>query len=191
MKLSQYKFIFYAVIVLVLILIFTLVFSSSSTDIKNDLKLELIKNLIQLILIVIVGGIIIQTHNQSRDLAKKGKESFNKTISYSIFEKQMQDLIDVQLEYERYVEYVEWLSKNDIFDNNSAADKLKTYLGEIEEYLNSICEFYQESNSEMKEISISKSNKLNDFIYNTNIFKAKFKDYHIYVDILLEETLIS
>ena len=223
MRFRQYKIILYAIIILALILIITLLLFPLPVDHKYDLESEFIGHLIELMLIVIAGGIIIERYNQRRDLEKKRNEikkelyqnlvrsyfrvkkirrnleagvsaknkPVKRTMNYSEFKTQMQELIDVQLDYEFYVEHLELLSQNNIFSNNEVACHLKNYAGNIEGYLNKLCDAYQKSDPEENEVSISKKKELNDFIFETKVFKEKFKDHHRCVEILLREILIS
>ena len=223
MKFNQHKITIFAIIITGLILITALIFFPFEGKEKHDIGLEFIKNLIQLLLIAIIGGIIVQIHNQQRDIQKKRNDLkkelyhdfvhsyfkvkrvrrileagvYNKdsptdrTMLYSIFEKEIHKLIDAQLEYESYAVYLEWLSKNDVFTDKKAANDLQIYAGQIEVYLNRLCNYYQKENPKKNEVNISGMEELNDFIFNTKVFKEKFKEHHESLKIFLKETLIK
>lgn len=207
MKKNRYKIFLYAAVFTSVALIFIL-FPGNDNE-RNELKIELIKNLIQLSLIVIIGGILVHEYTLDRDKDKKQDElkkdlylamiaSYFKVkkvrrvleagvknkdhpadmkILYPVYEAQIRELNETQLEYESHREQLCLFIKADGFRNKEIGHQLKDNAGIMERYLDKIVNTYQKSESD-NEIYVSKIKELNDFIFDTKSFKKGFSYYH-------------
>ena len=197
--------------ILVIVVAGSLIYLFFPADIthQNNLRFEFVKFLIQLLIIVILGGILIQEYNRSRERIKNLNE-FRKTlltnliqayfkvkkarrilaantisansnkeeIPCSVYEAQIIEIIDAQLEFENH--YYQLNTFRYTFSSESIK-KLIPKAERMEKYLNELIKEYRELkvpfSSSSPAIDTSKLPKLKDFFINSNNFGAKFSNY--------------
>jgi hypothetical protein len=121
----------------------------------------------------------IKKVRRTMEAAVRGKDSpVNKIILYSTYEEMMQDLNDLQLEYEFYADQFDFFIKAGTFRYKETGIKLTQNIGLIEQYLNNLVEEYQQTDPTIERLNFSELSKLNDFIFNTSIFKTEFSNIH-------------
>jgi len=187
------------VVTIIIIVLLLLLFPSDVVE-QRKIKIDLFDYLIELLLIVIAGGILIQKYTNSLETEKTKKEikkeffskiaqayvkikrvrrileaaisdvNSQKKIPYSIFETQMNDLIDAQLEFEIFKKKDTLVFKG-IFSSNSFKI-LKSGVENFEENLNKICEEYQKNPKKEGVIDIAPMTTLSRFIYDTAYFTS-------------------